>query len=74
MYRIFLVEDDGALASAIEKTLADYGSEVRRAVDFRSVAVTTPPLSASSRCPCSRSLLPAMPTPTTARLFTTQVR
>ena len=38
MYRIFLVEDDGALASAIEKTLADYGSEVRRAVDFRSVA------------------------------------
>ena len=38
MYRIFLVEDDGALASAIEKTLADYGSEVRRAADFRNVA------------------------------------
>lgn len=38
MYRIFLVEDDRALASAIQKTLTDYGSEVQCAVDFRDVA------------------------------------
>ena len=37
MYRIFLVEDDAALASAIEKTLTDYGSEVCAVTDFRDV-------------------------------------
>lgn len=37
MYRIFLVEDDAALASAIEKTLTDYGSEVRTVTEFRNV-------------------------------------
>ena len=37
MYRIFLVEDDAALAAAIEATLSAYGNEVRTAADFRSV-------------------------------------
>lgn len=37
MYRILLVEDDFALASAIEKTLSDYGNEVRTVSDFRHV-------------------------------------
>ena len=37
MYRIFLVEDDAALAAAIEKTLTDYGSEVCVAKEFRNV-------------------------------------
>ena len=37
MYRILLVEDDFALSSAIEKTLSDYGNEVRIISDFRNV-------------------------------------
>lgn len=37
MYRILLVEDDFALAAAIEKTLSEYGSEVKITSDFRHV-------------------------------------
>ena len=37
MYRILLVEDDRALAAAIEKTLTEYGNEVRAVTDFRRV-------------------------------------
>ena len=37
MYKILLVEDDSALASAIEKTLSDYGNEIQSVKDFRSV-------------------------------------
>ncbi len=37
MYRIFLVEDDRALASAVAKTLTEYGNEVRLVSDFRNV-------------------------------------
>ena len=37
MYRILLVEDDAALAAAIEKTLTEYGNEVRAVSDFRNV-------------------------------------
>ncbi len=37
MYRILLVEDDKALASAIEKTLSEYGSEVKTVSDFKNV-------------------------------------
>lgn len=37
MYRVFLVEDDRALASAIEKTLSDYDHEVWTVSDFRNV-------------------------------------
>ena len=37
MYRILLIEDDFALSSAIEKTLSDYGHEVRTILDFRHV-------------------------------------
>lgn len=37
MYKILLVEDDSALASAIEKTLSEYGNEIQSVKDFRSV-------------------------------------
>ena len=37
MYRIFLVEDDAALAAEVEKTLSEYGNEVKTVSDFRNV-------------------------------------
>ena len=37
MYKILLVEDDSALASAIEKTLSEYGNEIQSVKDFRAV-------------------------------------
>ena len=37
MYKILLVEDDSALASAIEKTLSEYGNEIQNVKDFRTV-------------------------------------
>ena len=37
MYKILLVEDDSALASAIEKTLSEYGNEIQSVKDFHSV-------------------------------------
>ena len=37
MYKILLVEDDNALALAIEKTLCEYGNETRTVTDFRNV-------------------------------------
>ena len=37
MYRILLVEDDNALAAAIEKTLGEYGNETKTVTDFRNV-------------------------------------
>lgn len=37
MYRIFLVEDDPAIAGAVAKHLASWGWEVRRAEDFQRV-------------------------------------
>ena len=37
MYRIFLVEDDRALAQAIQKTLCEYGNELKIASDFKDV-------------------------------------
>ena len=38
MYRIYIVEDDEALASAMKQQLETYGNEVVLASDFRSVA------------------------------------
>ena len=37
IYKIFLVEDDNALALAIEKTLSEYGNEIKTVTDFRNV-------------------------------------
>lgn len=37
MYKILLVEDDSALAVAIEKTLGEYGNETKTVTDFRNV-------------------------------------
>ncbi|MBQ7499438.1 MAG: response regulator transcription factor [Clostridia bacterium] len=37
MYRIFLVEDDLALAGAMTKQLESYGSEVCKACDFQNI-------------------------------------
>ena len=37
MYKILLVEDDNALAAAIEKTLGEYGNETKTVTDFRNV-------------------------------------
>ena len=37
MYKILLVEDDNALALAIEKTLCEYGNETKTVTDFRNV-------------------------------------
>ena len=37
MYKILLVEDDNALALAIEKTLSEYGNEIKTVKDFRNV-------------------------------------
>ncbi len=37
MYKILLIEDDNALAQAIEKTLSEYGNEIKIAADFRNV-------------------------------------
>ena len=37
MYKILLVEDDTALAQAIEKTLSEYGNEIKTVTDFRNV-------------------------------------
>ena len=37
LYRIFLVEDDHTLALAIQKTLAEYGNELKIASDFRDI-------------------------------------
>ncbi len=37
MYKILLVEDDKALALAIEKTLSEYGNETKTVSDFRNV-------------------------------------
>lgn len=37
MYRILLVEDDGALASEIKKQLESYGNDVHTVSDFRGV-------------------------------------
>ncbi len=38
MYRIFLVEDDSALASEIKNHIESYGNEVTPASDFRDIA------------------------------------
>lgn len=38
MYRIFLVEDDSALADIMEKLLAEYGNNVVRVRDFSRIA------------------------------------
>ena len=35
--KIFIVEDDGVIASAVAEHVAAWGYEVRRAVDFRNV-------------------------------------
>jgi DNA-binding response OmpR family regulator len=37
MYKIYLVEDDAALTAAVEKTLSEYGNEVKTVSDFRNV-------------------------------------
>ena len=37
MYKILLVEDDTALAQAIEKTLSEYGNEIKTVTDFRNI-------------------------------------
>ena len=37
MYKILLVEDDSALAAAIEKTLGEYGNETKTVTDFRNI-------------------------------------
>ena len=37
MYRIFLVEDDPALAQELKRQLLQYGNEVRIVSDFRAV-------------------------------------
>ena len=37
MYKILLIEDDTALAQAIEKTLSEYGNEIKTVTDFRNV-------------------------------------
>ena len=37
MYRIFLVEDDHALAQELKRQLQQYGNEVRIISDFRAV-------------------------------------
>ncbi len=37
MYKILLIEDDNALAQAIEKTLSEYGNEIKTVTDFRNV-------------------------------------
>lgn len=37
MYRIFLVEDDPAMAAAVEKQLKQWGFEVKRAENFQNI-------------------------------------
>ena len=37
MYKIFLVEDDDAIAGAVERHIASWGWEVRRAADYTNV-------------------------------------
>lgn len=37
MYRIFLVEDDTAMAAAVEKQLKQWGFEVKRAENFQNI-------------------------------------
>ena len=38
MYKIFLVEDDDAIAAAVARHIASWGWEVRRAADYTDVA------------------------------------
>ena len=37
MYRIFIVEDDGALADVMARQISSWGHEVRCAHDFQNV-------------------------------------
>ena len=37
MYKIFLVEDDDAIAGAVERHIASWGWEIRRAADYTNV-------------------------------------